>query len=102
MWFESLSSLKINLMKSELILVENVFYVDVLADELEVASLPTTYLGMLLDAHTKSEIVWDEIKGHFGKRLALWKRLYLSRGWRNSPSLFLYLMSILPLPRKLS
>lgn len=53
MWFESLFSLKINLEKSELILVENVFYVDALADELEVASLPTTYLEMLLDAHSK-------------------------------------------------
>ena len=52
MWFETLSGLKVNLEKSELILVDRVENVEELADEFgyKVVNLPSTYLGMPLGA----------------------------------------------------
>ena len=56
MWFEVISRLKVNLDKSELILVGNVDNVEELASELgcKVGSLPSLYLGMPLGAPFKS------------------------------------------------
>lgn len=50
MWFEALSSLNINLKKSELIPMGKIVDVENLIDELfcEVGCLPSTYLGMPL------------------------------------------------------
>ena len=82
MWFKALSRLKINLEKSELIIVGRVSNVDSLADELgcKVGSLPTTYLSLPLGAHCKSVAVWDGVKEHFKKRFTSWKRQYISKG----------------------
>ena len=107
-WFEVLSGLKINLEKSELIPVGRVSNVDSLADELDckVGSLPTTYLGLPLGAHCKSVAVWDGLEGRFRKRLASWKRQYISKDGRITliksmlSSMPLYFLSLLPLPRK--
>ena len=74
MWFEALSGLKINLEKSELILVGNVANVEVLADELrcKVGCLPSTYLGMPLGVRFKSATVWGGVEERFRKRLGMW------------------------------
>ena len=41
--------------------------------------LPTTYLGLLpLGAKHNSTTIWDGVEERFRKRLALWKRQYIS------------------------
>lgn len=107
MWFEALLGLKINFKKSELILMVMVPNIELLVDVLscKVGALPSSYLGMPLGARYKSEAVWDGVEEWFRKRLALWKRQYISNGGRVTlikstlSNLPLYLMSILPLPR---
>ena len=76
MWFEALSGLRINLSKSEIILVVRMDDAKALATELgyKVGSLFTSYLGLLLGAPHNSIAVWDPIDERFQKRLALWKR----------------------------
>ena len=56
MWFEAISSLKINLDKSELIPVGEVSSAEELARvvECKVGSLPSTYLGLPLGTSFKS------------------------------------------------
>ena len=44
--------------------------------------LPTTYLGLPLEAKHNSTTVWDGVEERFRKRLALWKRQYISKGDR--------------------
>lgn len=58
MWFEMISGLKINLDKSELILVGCVENVEDLAAKLgcKVRSLPSSYLGLSLGAPFKSVV----------------------------------------------
>jgi hypothetical protein len=55
--------LKINMDKSELVLVGNVSNVNVLARILScrVAFLPQKYLGLPLDAPLKAKFIWDTI-----------------------------------------
>ena len=74
--------LRINLDKSELILVGRMENIDVLALELwcEVGGLPSRYLGLPLGAPFKSMAAWDEVEERFQKRLAMWKRQYISKG----------------------
>ncbi|RVW72669.1 Trafficking protein particle complex subunit 8 [Vitis vinifera] len=62
MWFEAISGLRINLKKSELILVGCVENVKDLAAELgcKVRSLPSSYLGLSLGAPFKSVAAWDD------------------------------------------
>ena len=59
MWFEAYSGLRINLEKSELILVGGVHSIEDLALELgcKVGGLPSRYLGLSLGAPFKSVIV---------------------------------------------
>ena len=107
MWFEALSRLKVNMEKSELIPVGRVENVGELADEFgyKVGNLPSTYLGMPLGAPFKSIGVWDGIEERFRKRLAMWKRQYISKGGRITlirstlSNLPIYFMSIFHLPR---
>ena len=107
MWFEALLGLKVNMEKSELIPIGRVENVGELADEYgyKVGNLPSTYLGMPLGAPFKSIGVWDGIEERFKKRLAMWKRQYISKGGsitllRSTLSnLPIYFMSIFHLPR---
>ena len=73
MWFGPNSGLKINLEKSELILVGRVENLDDLLDELrcKVGSLPSSYLGLPLGASFKSTIAWDGVEEWFHKRLLI-------------------------------
>ncbi|WKA01785.1 hypothetical protein VitviT2T_020047 [Vitis vinifera] len=106
MWFEAVSGLRINLEKSELIPVGRVENINDLALKFgcRVGSLPSTYLGLPLGAPFKSISVWDGVEERFRKRLAMWKRQYLSKGGRailirsTLPNLPIYFMSLLRLP----
>ena len=84
MWFEAIFGLSINLNKSEILPVGRVEKVEVLTSELgcKVGSLPSTYLGLPLGAPHKSVAVWDGVEERMQKRLALWKRQFISKGGR--------------------
>ena len=107
MWFEAVFGLRINLSKSEIIPVGTVSNVEILASELGsgVGSLPTTYSGLPLGAPHKLVGVWDSIEEIFRKRLASWKRQYISKGGRLTliqstlSSLPLYFLSLFRIPR---
>ena len=72
----------------------------------KIGALPSSYLGLLLGALHNSLNVWDSIEERFRKRLALWKRQYISKGGRimliksNLASLTIYFMSLFCLPRR--
>ncbi|KAG6649906.1 hypothetical protein CIPAW_06G006500 [Carya illinoinensis] len=70
----------------------------------QVSSLPLKYLGLPLGATFKARTIWDEVMEKIEKRLAGWKRVYLSKGGRltlikstlsNLPT---YFLSLFPLP----
>ena len=108
MWFEAILGLKINLDKSELIPVGRVSNVMELATIFgcKVGALPTTYLGLPLGAAHNSMVAWDEVEERFRKRLAMWKRKYISKGGRLTlikstlASLPIYFMSLFWMPRR--
>ncbi|KAJ9673635.1 hypothetical protein PVL29_023281 [Vitis rotundifolia] len=83
-WFEASSGLRINLAKSALIPVGEVAEIEEMAVELgcKVGSLPTTYLGLPLGAHHKATSMWDGVEERMRRRLAQWKRHYISKGGR--------------------
>ena len=107
MWFEAISGLRVNLEKSELILVGRVENVEELADEFgyKVGKLPSTYLGMPLGAPFKFAATWDGIEERFRKRLVMWKRQYISKGGRITliqstlSNLPIYFIFVFQLPR---
>ena len=84
-WFEVCLGLKINLRKSEMLPVGNVPNLKEFAEVLgcKVGAIPTTYLGLLVEAPYKFSKVWEGVEERFQKRLAWWKRQYLStdRRW---------------------
>ena len=105
-WFEAVSGLKINLSKSELVLVGVVHNIDLLLNVLgcKQGSLPMKYLGFPLGAKFKDKTIWNPILEKMERRLMGWKCLYLSRGGRvtlikstlsNLPTYFLSLFPIL-------
>ncbi|RVW55706.1 LINE-1 retrotransposable element ORF2 protein [Vitis vinifera] len=103
LWFEATSGLRINLNKSEILPVGRVENAELLAAELgcKVGSLPSTYLGLPLGASHKSVMVWDGMEERMRKRLALWKRQFISKGGRITlirstlASIPTYLMSLM-------
>ena len=105
-WFQAVSSLKVNLGKSELVPVGSVPNVEELAGVLgcKVAGLPMIYLGLPLGASYKNPSIWNDIIEKMEQRLAGWKRMYLSKGARvtlikstlsNLPT---YYLSLFPIP----
>jgi hypothetical protein len=105
-WFEATSGLRVNLGKSELVQVGEVPFLEELADILgcQTSSLPMKYLGLPLGAKFKSIDIWNPIVEKMERRLAGWKRIYLSKGGRltlikstlsNLPTYFLFLFPIL-------
>jgi hypothetical protein len=104
--FEAVSGLKINLPKSALIPVGSVVDIDHLAELLGCGTslLPLKYLGLQLGASFKHKAMWTELVDLMSRRLAPWKRSYLSKGGRialikstlsNLPT---YMMSLFPIP----
>ena len=81
-WFEIVSGLKINLDKFELVPVGVVPIFEMLVNALgcKRGSLPMKYLGLPLGAKWKDRAIWNPIVEKVEKRLAGWKRLYLSKG----------------------
>ena len=81
-WFEIVLGLEINLDKSELVPMGVVPNFEMLGDALgcKQGSLPMKYLGLPLGAKWKDRAVWNPIIEKVEKRLAGWKRLYLSKG----------------------
>ena len=81
-FFEAITGLKVNVGKSEIVLVGEVGNLDALARILcyKVGFLPMTYLGMPLGAHYKDSLIWSPIIERMEKKLSGWKRLYLSKG----------------------
>ena len=45
-------------------------------------TLPTTYLGLPLGMHRNFISVWDGVEERFRKKLAIWKRQFISKGER--------------------
>ena len=103
MWFEVVLDLRINLEKSELISVGRVENIDDVALDFgcRVGSLPSTYLGLLLGAPFKLVTVLDGVEERFLRRLAMWKRQYISKGGKGAlirstlSNLPIYFMSLL-------
>jgi hypothetical protein len=104
--FEAAFGLRINLGKSEIVPIGGVEDVERLANLLGcwVASLPMTYLGLPLGASYKSTSIWNGVIEKMERRLAGWKRMYLSKGARltlinsalsNIPT---YYLSLFPIP----
>ena len=68
--------------------------------------LPSCYLGLPLGPPFKSKVVWDGVEERFRKRLAMWKRQYISKGGRLTlirstlSSMPIYFMSLFYLPKK--
>ena len=108
--FEKVSSLRINLGKSELVSIGVVHNMNVLVGMLgcRQSSLPLRYLGLLLGAKFKELSIWNPILEKMERRLARWKRLYLSKGGKVTlikstlSSLPTYFLSLLPLPGKVA
>jgi hypothetical protein len=105
-WFEAISGLKVNLAKSELVPMGDVPFIEDLAGILgcKTSCLPMNYLGLPLGAKFKAKSIWNGVLETMEKRLAGWKRLYLSNGGRltlikstlsNIPTYFLSLFPIL-------
>ena len=70
--------------KSVLIPVGEVEEIEEMAMELgcRVGSLPTVYLGLPLGAHHKAIFMWNGVEERMRRRLAQWKRQYISKGER--------------------
>jgi len=104
--FEAVSGLKINLDKSVLVPMSLMDNMDDLVGILGcgVSSLPLKYLGLPSGPPFKAKSSWDEVVGKIERRLASWKRLYLSKGGRVTlikNTLFnlpMYFLSLLPIP----
>jgi hypothetical protein len=77
--FESVSGLKINLSKSEIIPIGEVNDIDSLASLFgcRVARLSMKYLGLLLGAPYKLTAIWNGIFENMERRLAGWQRLFI-------------------------
>lgn len=79
--FQAVSSLKINLAKSEIFQVGEVGNINLSVVILgcKVGSLPSSYLGLLLGARFKSKSVWNPVLGHISKKFNSWKMILLSK-----------------------
>jgi hypothetical protein len=104
--FEAVSGLRVNLGKSEMVPIGNVPNIQELAAMLEcrISALPMNYLGLHLGARYKSKVLWDPVLEKMGRKLAGWKKLYLSKGARLTlikstvSSLPVYFLSLFPIP----
>ena len=106
-WFEVAFGLRINLAKSELIPVGEVEEIEEMAVELgsRVGSLLTVYLKLPLGAYHKTLSMWDGAEETMRRRLALWKRQYISKTGRiiliksTLASIPIYQLSIFRVPK---
>ena len=102
--------MKINLGKSKMVLVEEVPNLEDLVQILgcKIVSLPMKYLGLPLGATFKAKLIWNPIIERMEKRLAGWKRHYLSKGGKVTlikstlSSLPTYFLSLFPIPTRVA
>ena len=82
--FEAVTGLRVNMNKSEMVQVGTVpdFPRLVALLSCKIGTLPMTYLGMPLGAPHKALSMWDPILEKIERRLAGWKKIYLSKGGR--------------------
>ena len=107
LYFEALFGLRVNLEKSAILRMGEVENIDQLVGELGciVGSLPSTYLGLPLGTRQNSVSIWEGIEEKFRRRLAAWKRQYISKGGRlmlirsTLSNLPIYLLSLFRLPK---
>ena len=81
MWLEAILRLKINLDKSEILLVGRIENIEDLTLEhgCNVGVLPSSYLGLSLGVAHESMAVWDGVEERFRNRLVMWKREFISK-----------------------
>ena len=84
LYFQAVTSFKVNALKSEMVPIRKVPNAHVQAKILgcRIGSLPMTQLGMPLGASHKSPTVWNHILEKIERKLAGWKKMYLSKGGR--------------------
>ena len=107
MWFETISGLRIDLVKSEIFSVGKVENLEALALEFgcKVGRLPTSYLGFPLGVQHKFMAIWDRVEERFRKRFTMWKRKFIFKGGRITlirstlSNMLIYLISLLCIPR---
>lgn len=80
--FEAISGLKVSLQKPELVAVKEVPHQEELADILNysISSLQMKHLWLSLGASFKSKAIWERVVEKMKKRLARWKKIYMSWG----------------------
>ena len=101
-----MTGLKVNVLKTEMVPIGEFHNVHALADILgcRIGTLPMTYLGMPLGASHKSPTIWNLILEEIERKLAGWKKLYLSKGGRLTllkstlSSLLTYFLSLFTIP----
>ena len=104
--FQAVTGLKVNTLKSKMVPIGEVSNVHVLVEILgcRIRSLPMTYLGMPLGASHKSPTIWNPILEKIERKLAGWKKMYLSKGGRLTllkstlSSLPTYFLSLFTIP----
>ena len=109
-WFEVVSGLKINLSKSEIVPVGDVPHIEELVELLgcKQSVLPLQYLGLPLGTTFKETAIWNPVLERVEKRLASWKRFYLSKGGKITlikstfTSIPTYFLSLFPIPTRVA
>lgn len=84
LWFEATSGLRVNGGKTKLYKVGQVINWEELIDTWCCCEgkFPDSYLGLPLGAKFKCTAVWTELLEKFRKRLALWKKRFLTKAGR--------------------
>ena len=104
--FQAVIGLKVNALKSEMVPIGEVSNIHVLVEILDcqIGSLPMIYLGMPLGTSHKSSTIWNPILEKIERKLAGWKKMYLSKGGRLTllkstiSSLPTYFLSLFTIP----
>ena len=105
--FQAFTELKVNVGKSEIVPVGEVYNLAALANILHcrVGSLPMKYLGMPLGTSFKTVLIQNPILEKMEKKLSGWKHLYLSKGGRLTllrstlSSFPMYFLSLFTIPK---